>query len=223
VAYAVLQMRDMSIYTHDLHAKHFLLAAGILGFASTTAAARAARPPPSGGPARHGPVIGDDYPAAWKRAGKDAFATVFGLNRECVSFAAWKVYIDTGGRQVPRGAAPPADWARYSINVGAAWGNAGNWGAHGASHGVRVDQNPTAGSIAHWNVHTAIGMKLGHVGVVKAVNRDGSVDIEQYNLREDGRYSVLHMARRRSAIDRSNGHGAWLVPWPDDFIHIHNR
>jgi len=193
---------------------------GLLGVAGAAITARAR---PLTGNSGGGASAGDDYPAAWKRANKDAFATVFGLNRECVSFAAWKVYRAAGGRIVPAGNAPPADWAKFSINVDRAWGNAGQWGAYAAGHGVRVDRNPTVGSIAHWNIHNAIGMKVGHVGVVKTVNRDGSIDIEQYNLREDGRYSVLHMPRGASAIDRANGHPAWSVPWPDDFIHIHGR
>jgi hypothetical protein len=189
--------------------------AGLFGVATTATTAQAR--PAAGG----GVIAGDDYPAAWKRAGKDAFATAFGLNRECVSFAAWKVYRDAGGRAVPTGTAPPADWPRFSINVDRGWGNAGAWGRYAATHGVRVDGNPTVGAIAHWIASGA--MKVGHVGVVKAVNRDGSIDIEQYNLREDGRYSVLHMARRASTSDRSNGHPAWAVPWPSDFIHIHGR
>jgi hypothetical protein len=212
--------------------KKLLVTAGLLCFATAApradavARGKAAGAQPRRASARPRPrpgrvITGDDYPAAWKNRGKDAFSTVFGLNRECVSFAAWKVYVDSGGRSVPGGTAPPADWARFSINVDAAWGNAGHWGAYGASHGVRVDRSPAPGSIAHWNARGA--MTVGHVGVVKAVNRDGSVDIEQYNLREDGRYSVLHMARNSSALDRSNGHPPWSVPWPDDFIHIHGR
>ena len=55
------------------------------------------------------------------------------------------------------------------------------------------------------------------------VDRDGSIDLEQYNLREDGRYSVLHMAKDAATVDRSNGHEPWTVPWPDNFIHIHGR
>jgi hypothetical protein len=78
------------------------------------------------------------------------------------------------------------------------------------------------GSVAQWNVNNVTGMKVGHAGMVKAVNGD-SIDIEQYNLREDGKYSVLHMAKNASAIDQSNGHGAWAVPWPDNFIHVHGR
>jgi hypothetical protein len=168
-------------------------------------------------------ATGDDYPSAWKLEPRDAFATVFGYNRECVSFVAWKIYRDAGGRQVPTDRNPPSDWATYSIEVNAGWGNAGSWSAYAAAHGVRTDQHPTVGSVAQWNVHTALGILVGHVAMVRAVQGDGSIEIEQYNLREDGTYSVLHMPRRGSAVDRSSGNGPWTVPWPDNFIHIHGR
>ncbi|HEX3480724.1 MAG TPA: CHAP domain-containing protein [Kofleriaceae bacterium] len=183
---------------------------------------RRAEPRPAPG-AAHAVVTGDDYPAAWKRPGRDAFANISGFNRECVSFASWKVYVDSGGRQVPTGVSVPADWLTFSINVDADWGNASAWSAFATAHGVRMDNNPTPGSIAQWDKHPAIGMLVGHVGVVKVVHGDGSIEIEQYNLRENGLYSVLHMARNSSAVDRSNGKGPWVVPWPDHFIHIHGR
>ena len=166
---------------------------------------------------------GDDYPSAWKLEPRDAFVTVFGNNRECVSFVAWKLYRGAGGRTVPTDRNPPADWATYSIDIEAGWGNAGSWSAYAAAHGVVMDQHPTVGSVAQWNVHTAIGILVGHVAIVTAVHGDGAIDIEQYNLREDGLYSVLHLPRRGSAVDRSNGHEPWTVPWPDNFIHIHGR
>jgi hypothetical protein len=47
---------------------------------------------------------------------------------------------------------------------------------------------------------------------------DLRIDIEQYNLRENGRYSVLHNGQER---ERSRSLCLWTVPWPDNFIHIH--
>lgn len=162
--------------------------------------------------------VGDDYPAAWKNQGKDAFANLWGLNRECVTFVAWKIYENSGGRQVPTGNAVPSDYSRYSINVDQDWGNAANWSSYAAATGVRMDHTPTPGSVAQWNAGG--GMTVGHVAIVTAVHADGSIDIEQYNLREDGRYSTLHFAKGSSAVDTSNGHGPWTVRWPDNFIHI---
>lgn len=167
-------------------------------------------------------ITGDDYPAAWKAQDRDAFATPFGLNRECVSFVAWKIYRDAGGKKVPTNRNAPSDWATYSINV-PEWKDAGQWARSAATHGIQVDHHPTVGSVAQWNIHTEIGMMVGHVGMVKAVNGDGSIDIEQYNLRENGKYSVLHMAKNSKATDRSNGNGPWTIPWPDNFIHVHGR
>jgi CHAP domain-containing protein len=197
-----------------------LLAAG--GAAASSAPAYAyyapgasTKPPPA-------VITGDDYPAAWKSQNRDAFATPFGLNRECVSFVAWKIYRDTGGKKVPTTRSAPADWATYSINVDGEWGNAGNWAAYATAHRIQVDHRPTVGSVAQWNAHTA-GMTVGHVGMVKAVNSDGSIDIEQYNLRENGKYSVLHMAKNSKVIDTSNGNRPWTVPWPDNFIHVHGH
>lgn len=168
-------------------------------------------------------LVGNDYPAAWKQPGRDAFANISGLNRECVSFASWKIYVNTGGKQVPTGVNVPSDWLIHSINVDADWGSAYNWSAYAAGHGVRMDNNPTPGSIAQWIKHPEIGMTVGHVGVVKSVYPDGSIDIEQYNLRENGLYSVLHMRKNSPEVDRSNGRGPWTVPWPDHFIHVHGR
>lgn len=195
----------------------------VCGMAASEAPAHACYCPTPATKAPPAIVTGDDYPVAWKAQPKDRFATVFGLNRECVSFVAWKLYRDAGGRKVPTDRSAPPDWATYSIDVDREWGNAGNWGAYATAHRVAVDHRPTVGSVAQWNVHRVIGMKVGHVGIVKAVHGDGSIDIEQYNLREDGRYSVLHMAKNAGAVDRSNGHGAWTVPWPDNFIHVHGR
>ena len=165
----------------------------------------------SGTAAAAGVITGDNYPAAWKNRGKDSFVTVFGMNRECVSFAAWKIYVDAGGRMVPAGATAPADWAKFSINVSGQWGDAGKWYAYARSHGVPANQDPTVGSIAHWDSNFKPGkMPLGHVGVIKAVNRDGSIDIEQYNWLNDGKYSVVHFAKGDT----------WR---PHNFIHFHGH
>lgn len=205
-----------------MNTKYVALVLAVGGAAASSASARTSSAPATSTKTPPAVITGDDYPAAWKARNRDAFATVFGLNRECVSFVAWKVYRDAGGKKVPTNQSVPSDWATYSINVDGEWGNAGNWGAYATAHRIQVDHRPTVGSVAQWNAHTG-GMTVGHVGMVKAVHSDGSIDIEQYNLREDGKYSVLHMAKNSKAIDKSNGHGAWTVPWPDNFIHIHGR
>ncbi|MFC4909361.1 CHAP domain-containing protein [Actinomadura gamaensis] len=161
----------------------------------------------------------DDYPAAWK-AGKDTFRNLWGWNQECVSFAAWKIYENSGGTQVPRDRNLPSDWRR-SIDVVDNWGNAGDWSANAAGNGATGNRTPSVGSIAQWDNNADNGqMKVGHVAEVTAVFPDGGITIAGYNLREDGRFSTLYFRAGQGAVDTSNGHNAWTVPWPDHFIHI---
>ncbi|HEV2371796.1 MAG TPA: CHAP domain-containing protein [Streptosporangiaceae bacterium] len=163
----------------------------------------------------------DDYPAAWKNPARDSFANLWGFNRECVSFAAWKIYENSGGKQVPTGENVPSDWATYSIDVNDNYGDAGNWAAYARSAGVPVNGTPTPGSIAQWNFGSDSGQfPVGHVAYVTAVFPDGSVDLAQYNLRDDGLFSTLHLPAHSGAWDTSNGHSPFWVPWPDNFIHI---
>jgi hypothetical protein len=163
----------------------------------------------------------DDYPAAWKNVPRDAFANVWGLNRECVSFIAWKIYENSGGTMVPTTTAPPPDWFTYSINVDHDWGNAGNWAAYARSVGVPVNNTPTVGSVAQWNFGSDSGQfTVGHVAYVTAVFPDGSIQLSQYNLREDGLFSTLYMPKGSGVYDTSNGHSPFWVSWPDNFIHI---
>lgn len=178
-------------------------------------------------PACSTPSIGNDYPASWRNAGKDSFATSWGYNRECVSYAAWEIYRLNGGPQTPTGTGSgsiPSDWAAYSIDVDGVYGNAGYWGSVAQSRGVAVNNTPTVGSIAWWTNGGNNGtFTVGHVAVVTAVHGDGSVDLAQYNLREDGLYSTLHIPSNGSAVDTSNGHSAFTVHWPNGFIHFNNR
>lgn len=163
----------------------------------------------------------DNYPSAWKTPARDSFANLWGYNRECVSFAAWKIYENSGGTQVPTGTAVPSDWATYSINVDQNYGDAGNWAAYARSIGVPVNNTPTPGSIAQWNFNGDNGQfPVGHVAYVTAVFPDGSIDLSMYNLRDDGLFSTLYMPAHSGVYDTSNGHSAFWVSWPDNFIHI---
>lgn len=174
-----------------------------------------------------GVSIGNDYPSSWQNAGKDSFGTAWGLNRECVSYAAWELYRLNGGTQVPSGTGAgsiPSDWSTYSINVSGVYGDAGNWGTVAENNHIAVNNSPTVGSIAWWtNGGNGGTFTVGHVAVVTAVYSDGSVDLAQYNLREDGLYSTLHIPANGSAVDTSNGHGAFTVHWPNGFIHFNGR
>jgi surface antigen len=154
--------------------------------------------------------------------GGDQWGMAYG---QCVSYAAWMIYQNNGGAQHPP-FVPDQGWfpsdglskgpVRYS------WGNAGDWNVSSANAGFAVDGNPRVGSIAQWvNGSDGGAFTVGHVAYVTAVNGDGSVDLAQYNLREDSRFSTLHMPRS-GATDTSNGHGPFFVSWPDHFLHIHD-
>lgn len=142
---------------------------------------------------------------------------------QCVSYIAWMVYQNSGGTQRPstiptQGWFPSDGLAKGPVRYN--WGNAGDWNTSAASAGFAVSGTPTVGSIAQWvNGSDSGQFTVGHVAYVTAVNSDGSIDLAQYNLREDSRFSTLHMPRR-GATDTSNGHGAFFVNWPDHFLHI---
>jgi surface antigen len=153
-------------------------------------------------------------------SGGDQWGMAYG---QCVSYAAWMIYQNFGGTQHPP-VVPDAGWfpsdglskgpVRYS------WGNAGDWNISAANAGFAVNGTPHVGAIAQWvNGSDSGQFTVGHVAYVTSVNSDGSIDLAQYNLREDSRFSTLHLPRG-GAIDTSNGHGAFYVPWPDHFLHI---
>jgi surface antigen len=152
--------------------------------------------------------------------GGDQWGMAYG---QCVSYAAWMIYQNFGGNQHPP-FIPDAGWfpsdglskgpVRYS------WGNAGDWNVSAANAGFAVNGTPHVGAIAQWvNGSDSGQFTVGHVAYVTAVYSDGSIDLAQFNLREDSKFSTLHMGRG-GATDTSNGHGPFFVPWPDHFLHI---
>lgn len=162
-----------------------------------------------------------DYPWAGLTInnGGDQWGMGYG---QCVSYVAWMIYKNEGGTQHPpripdQGWFPTDGLAKGPVR--ASWGDAGDWNATAASQ-FRVDGTPHAGAVAQWVRGSDSGQfTVGHVAYVTAVNSDGSIDLAQYNLREDSKFSTLHMGRG-GATDTSNNHGAFFVPWPDHFIHI---
>ena len=133
---------------------------------------------------------GDDYPyagATGDTADKWGFT-----ERQCVSFAAWR--LARGG---------------HAIDNSQGWGSALHWDETARARGVRVSSTPRVGAIAHWNagepskawvgsgVGTFTAGPYGHVGWVAAVYSDGSALIEQYNAQGDRAYSVMRMTAPR--------------------------
>lgn len=111
---------------------------------------------------------GGGYPGQWANAPLDAYVDPWGLyTRECVSYAAWKVY--STGRYVP--------------HFGGA-GNANQWPSTVAGYGISSGSEPRAGSVAMW----PIGY-YGHVMYVEDYNpATGMITVSDYNLNWDGLY-----------------------------------
>jgi surface antigen len=133
---------------------------------------------------------GNDYPYAG--ATPNASDKWGFTERQCVSFAAWRLAR-----------------AGHAINNSQGWGSAYHWDDTARSRGVRVSSTPHVGAIAQWNVGEAgkvwmdggVGRftagEYGHVGYVAAVYSDGSALIEQYNVQGNREYSVLRMTAPR--------------------------
>lgn len=121
--------------------------------------------------ARHGNgiVAGDSnrggYPAKWANAPQDSLLDSWGMyNRECVSYAAWKVH--ESGRFMPY-------WGGR--------GNANQWPGNTSSKG----KSPRVGSVAvaYWGYY-------GHTMYVEAVSGN-QVYVSQYNYGIRGEYSEM--------------------------------
>lgn len=122
-----------------------------------------------------GVLGGGGYPGKWAYAPLNAYTDPWGLyTRQCVSYAAWKVW--STGRFVP--------------HFGG-MGNANQWPATTARHGIPNGTTPKEGSVAVWYVG-----QYGHVMYVEKVNGDGTMWVSDYNWNWDGAY---HYYRRSTA------------------------
>lgn len=120
------------------------------------------------GRAGTGPACGGGYPARWCEIPQDSVIDDWGMfNRECVSYAAFKVAAS--GRHMPY-------WGGR--------GNANQWDENARAAGITVNSNPSVGAVAQTNAGG-----YGHVMFVEHVYGDGTIFISQYNAGLDGRYS----------------------------------
>lgn len=90
--------------------------------------------------------------------------------RQCVSYVAWKVA--NSGRFMPH------------------WGGRGNanlWDDNARGAGIPVNSTPAPGAVAVSN-----SGQWGHVMYVESVNGNGTINISQYNVGLDGKYSVRY-------------------------------
>jgi len=112
------------------------------------------------------------YPAYLDNAAQDSVIDPWGMyNRECVSYAAWKVKQTYG----------------YMPYWGGS-GNANQWPGDARGAGIATGSTPQANSVAIWNVGA-----FGHAMWVEAVNSDGSIYVSQYNYDYNGHYSEMYV------------------------------
>lgn len=133
----------------------------------------------------------DDYP--WKSDTTNTNDSFGFTKRQCVSYAAWRLY--KAGRRISN--------ARQN------WGNAYHWDETARALGKRVTTTPRAGAIAQWNAYekspwyTSRGVgtmqagKYGHVAWVAYVYGDGSVLVRQYNMNGTRSYSQMRVKAPR--------------------------
>jgi len=126
-----------------------------------------------GGSAVEGDPGHGGYPNNWYNAPQDSLADDWGMyNRECVSYAAWKVY--QSGRHMP-----------YWGGVG----NANQWPGNAQSAGIPTGSTPRAGSVA-----ISMSGYYGHAMWVEAVYPDGSIYVSQMNYDLAGHYSEMRVS-----------------------------
>ncbi len=122
---------------------------------------------------------------SWCKNGSDISPRGYGY-RNCTDWAAWKVE-GLIGRKIQ------------------GLGNANTWDDRAPNMKFTVvHTNPEPGDVAVWNSGT-----YGHVAFVESVNKDGSVNISQYNKSGQGEYSTLPNQRADAYID-FNGIGKGL-------------
>lgn len=116
------------------------------------------------------------YPSEWAFAPQDTLVDSWGmLNRECVSYVAWKV--DSTGRYMPYWGAEDA--------------NAYNWINLANAYHIPNGTDAQPGSVVVWQHNDGMGW-LGHVAYVELVNGDGSIEVSQYNVIH-GQFSRMHV------------------------------
>jgi surface antigen len=139
----------------------------------------------------------DDYP--WKydtSYNNDSFGF---QRRQCVSFAAWRLY--KAGHRINN----------RTVYNGRAyyWNNGAHWDDTARALRKTVTTRPRAGSIAQWNAYErspyyaggVVGSfrasSQGHVAWVAGVYSDGSVLVRQYNLNGSRTYSQMRVKAPR--------------------------
>jgi peptidoglycan DL-endopeptidase CwlO len=113
------------------------------------------------------------YPSVWANASQDSLVDNWGMyNRECVSYAAWRVHQAYGNMPY---------WGGH--------GNANQWPGNADAAGISRGSTPKPGSVAIYYDNVA-----GHAAWVESVSGN-SVTVSQYNYFQgslgSGRYSTM--------------------------------
>lgn len=95
-------------------------------------------------------------------------------------------------------------------------GNAEDWPANAAAHGVRVDHTPSVGAVAVWAAGASGIPYPGHVAVVEQVAPGGGqIEISQDNVSAVDRYEWTRLTAGGVGSD------GWMT-WPTAFVHFVN-
>ena len=145
-------------------------------------AARAARAAPAAASPGRGTVIGDNYPAKYKKlafpypAGAYIWDEWNFAYRQCTSFVAWRL---NSANKVAFSNQYKGLWA---------WGDAGQWAASARSVGITVNKTPEVGAVAWSGPYYGDASAFGHVAWVAQVLDNGNIVIEEYNAGWAGSY-----------------------------------
>ena len=109
------------------------------------------------------------YPSQWANAPMNSYVDSWGMyNRQCVSYAAFKVANTYGNMPY---------WGGI--------GNANEWPRNARAAGIPTGTTPRVGSVG-----VVSSGQYGHVAWVEAVNPNGTIRISHYNVGWNGTYAI---------------------------------
>lgn len=93
------------------------------------------------------------------------------------------------------------DWVAFKIQSYLGYsprglGNGNEWDDRAAGQGFRTTNQPEAGHAAVWN-----GGSYGHVAFVESVNKDGTVNVSEYNRGMNGTYGTRNNVKADVYVD----------------------
>ena len=120
------------------------------------------------------------YPTYLNNARKDSLIDPWGMyNRECVSYAAWKVHQNYGNMPY---------WGGI--------GNANQWDDNARRIGIPNGKTPKVGAVIIFDIGY-----YGHAAWVESINDNGTINISEYNHGGDGLYHERYNVNYLKNID----------------------